>query len=84
MSIVKGFMVPHPPLIIPEVGRGEEKGIEDTVKAYEHVGDEIARIEPETIIVSSPHSLMYSDYFHISGGNGAYGDMSRSINECGL
>ena len=77
MSIVKGFMVPHPPLIIPEVGRGEEKGIEDTVKAYEYVGDEIARIEPETIIVSSPHSLMYSDYFHISGGTGAYGDMSK-------
>lgn len=77
MSIEAGFMVPHPPLIIPEVGHGEEKGISDTIKAYEHVGDEIAAIEPETIIVSSPHSFMYSDYFHISGGTGAYGDMSK-------
>lgn len=77
MSIIKGFMVPHPPLIIPEVGRGEENGIADTIKAYEHVGDMIAEAEPETIIISSPHSLMYSDYFHISGGNGAHGDMSK-------
>ena len=25
MSILAGFMVPHPPLIIPGVGKGEEK-----------------------------------------------------------
>jgi hypothetical protein len=28
MSIVAAFMVPHPPMIVPEVGRGSEKQIE--------------------------------------------------------
>lgn len=76
MSILAAFMVPHPPMIVPEVGRGSEKQIEKTIKAYELVADQIAALKPETIIVSSPHSVMYSDYFHISPGNGAVGSFA--------
>ncbi|MBR3393597.1 MAG: AmmeMemoRadiSam system protein A [Firmicutes bacterium] len=76
MPILGAFVVPHPPLIIPDVGRGGEKQIEKTIRAYEKVADEIARLKPETIIISSPHALMYSDYFHISPGQGAEGDFS--------
>ena len=35
------FMVPHPPLIIPEVGRGKERKIQDTIDAYHEVGIKI-------------------------------------------
>ncbi len=76
MPIIGAFMVPHPPIILPEVGRGEEKKIETTTNAYMEVAEEIARLEPETIIISSPHSVMYADYFHISPGRSAHGDMS--------
>lgn len=76
MSIIAAFMVPHPPMIVPEVGRGSENQIEKTIKAYEKVADEIAALKPETIIISSPHSVMYSDYFHISPGAGARGSFA--------
>lgn len=76
MSIIAAFMVPHPPMIVPEIGRGSEKQIEKTIKAYERVADEIAALKPETIIISSPHSVMYSDYFHISPGTGAQGSFA--------
>ncbi len=76
MSIVAAFMVPHPPMIVPEVGQGSQKQIEKTIKAYEKVADQIAALKPETIIVSSPHSVMYSDYFHISPGSGAVGSFA--------
>lgn len=76
MSIVAAFMVPHPPMIVPEVGRGSEKQIEKTIKAYERVADEIALLKPETIIISSPHSVMYADYFHISPGARAVGSFA--------
>ena len=76
MSIVAAFMVPHPPMIVPEVGRGSENQIEKTIKAYEKVADEIAALKPETIIISSPHSVMYSDYFHISPGAGTSGSFA--------
>lgn len=67
------FMVPHPPMILPQVGRGSEKQIGKTIQAYERVAQEIADIAPDTIIITSPHSVMYSDYFHISPGSGAKG-----------
>ena len=77
MAILAAFMVPHPPMIVPAVGRGSEKQIQKTIDAYEQVADEIAALAPETIIITSPHSVMYADYFHISPGKGAKGDFGR-------
>ena len=77
MSIIAAFMVPHPPMIVPEVGRGSEKRIEKTIEAYEKVADEIAALKPETIIISSPHTTIYSDYFHISPGENAVGSFAE-------
>ena len=74
-NLLAAFMVPHPPLIVPAVGRGGEKSIEETTRAYERVADEIAALKPDTIIITSPHSVMYSDYFHISPGKGASGNL---------
>ena len=34
MAVTGAVMVPHPPLIIPEVGRGQERGIQDTIASY--------------------------------------------------
>ena len=73
MAIVGAFMVPHPPMIVPEVGRGSEKQISATTAAYTRVAEEIAALAPETIILSSPHATMYRDYFHISPGSQARG-----------
>ena len=61
MAIVAAFAVPHPPLIIPAVGRGREKEIQDTIDAYRQVGARIAEVDPQTIVISSPHSVMYRD-----------------------
>lgn len=74
MSLIGGFMVPHPPLIIPAIGRGEEKKIQKTIDAYTEAARRIAGLKPETIIITSPHSTIYADYFHISPGRNAKGD----------
>ncbi len=77
MPILAAFMVPHPPMIVPEIGNGSEEQITETLKAYERVADEVAGLRPETLIITSPHSVMYSDYFHISPGSGSKGSFSR-------
>jgi len=77
MSIVGAFTVPHPPLIVPEIGKGAEEQIIKTTNAYKQVAQEIAKLKPETIIITSPHTVMYSDYFHISPGKTASGDFSN-------
>ena len=75
MAIAGAFMVPHPPLIVPEVGRGGEEQIKTTTQAYEKIAKMIADLKPETIVITSPHSVMYADYFHISPGKTATGDL---------
>ena len=77
MSILAAFMVPHPPMIIPEIGKGSEKQIQETVRAYERVADEVAQLEPDTLIFTSPHSVMYADYFHISPGRSVSGSFRQ-------
>jgi MEMO1 family protein len=37
MSIISTFVVPHPPLIIPKIGRGQEIKIEKTIEAYNNI-----------------------------------------------
>lgn len=77
MPMIAGFMVPHPPLIIPDVGRGNEHVVDKTIKSYERVGREILSLHPETIIITSPHSILYGDYFHVSPGRSAAGDFGN-------
>ena len=77
MSVLAAFMVPHPPMIVPAVGMGSEEQVRETSRAYEQVAEEIAALKPETIIITSPHTVMYADYFHISPGSGAQGSFRR-------
>ncbi len=77
MGVVAGFMVPHPPLIIPEIGAGRERTIQSTVDAYREAARRIGSLRPETIVLLSPHQVMYADYFHISPGKGAKGDFGK-------
>jgi len=75
MAILGAFAVPHPPLILPDVGRGEERGIQKTIDSYREISRRIAQLRPDTVVISSPHSALYADYFHISPGSRAEGDM---------
>ena len=77
MSIIKAYTLPHPPLAVPSVGHGQEKEIIKTLNAMYEVADEIAEIAPETIIYITPHCSVHSNYFHISPGSVAYGDLGR-------
>jgi MEMO1 family protein len=77
MPIIAAFMVPHPPIIIPEIGKGEEKKIKATIEAYLEVGRRVAALKPDTIIISSPHAEAFSDYFQISSGFQGEGDFGR-------
>jgi aromatic ring-opening dioxygenase LigB subunit len=73
--IVRAYAVPHPPIILPEVGRGEEIKIDKTVAAFRRMAREIAEIAPDTIFMSSPHAPMFADGFFIADGDRAEGDL---------
>lgn len=76
MPMLGALLTPHPPVLLPEVGRGRERELSVTWNAMCLAAKEVAGWEPEVLIVASPHTVMYSDYFHISPGECARGDMS--------
>ena len=77
MPILASFAVPHPPLIVKEVGKGEEKRVSLTIESYQKIADQIAELKPETIIITSPHTLCFTDYFYISSHSFMKGSFER-------
>lgn len=76
-SVEAAIIMPHPPLIVPGVGRGREKEIQNTAEACLKAAGEIASLEPETVVLISPHATLYSDYIHISPGKAASGSLKQ-------
>jgi len=65
MSIKYAFVTPHPPIIIPEIGGAHLEDVSSTVKAMQSLGKRAKEISPRTIIIVSPHSELYFNYFGI-------------------
>lgn len=76
MPMLGAFLSPHPPVLLPEVGQGREEALAATDRAMDTAAEEVARWVPEVLIVASPHTVLYGDYFHIAPGRGAAGSMA--------
>ena len=74
---MRAYIVPHPPIAVPEVGGSEISRIEATEKSYAKVSGDIVSYDPETIVIISPHDVMYRDAFHIAKGSKCTGDLAR-------
>lgn len=77
MALVSAVFVPHPPIILPEVGRGEEHTIQSTLDAYHHAAKHIQHANPETLIIISPHAPYHPQSFTLSIAKTESGDLRR-------
>lgn len=75
--MLSAYIMPHPPIARPEVGHGREKEIQTTLDSYRKASKMIANDAPETIVVISPHSIVYKDAFYIAGGKRWKGDLGQ-------
>lgn len=47
---------PHPPIILPSVGSpADRERVKKTIKALERLGENLAALKPDGLIISSPH-----------------------------
>ncbi len=74
---MRAYILPHPPIAVPEVGGEEIHKIEATEEAFDKAAADIAEYDPETIVVISPHNIMYRDAFYIAKGSGGEGNLAR-------
>lgn len=76
-EIVGRFLLPHPPIIIPEVGKERAKLGINTIEALKKVGEAIKELAPDTIVIVSPHAPFFDDHFYINENQRCSGDLAQ-------
>lgn len=74
-GLIAAALSPHPPIIVPEVGRGEERVTEKTIEALTTVGRRFVQRQPETIFVITPHGPAFADAISIRAQRHLRGDL---------
>lgn len=77
MTMLGAAVLPHPPLIVPEVGRGSQQQVQKTIDAYREAAKWLVSLQPDTVIIISPHAQMYQDYIQLSPGDTAKGNLGQ-------
>jgi len=67
-------ITPHPPIIIPGVGASYDRlQAKQTIAALKELASELIKIQPDTIIIISPHAQMQPDVFVINSNESLEG-----------
>ena len=66
MGLVGCFATPHPPIVVPEVGGSNLADAEATVRAMIAVREMTAALDPDTIVLLSPHSPLARSQMGVS------------------
>ena len=56
MGLVYTVFVPHPPILVPEIGKGQERKCQASLDAYQEISRRLVQAEVETVILVSPHA----------------------------
>lgn len=67
-GIMGGCIVPHPPLLVPDIGGRELERVRSTKEAMERLGATIRDLSPEVLVMISPHTPIFRDAFTVKSG----------------
>ena len=59
-GVVLGGLAPHPAILVPEVGRGEERKVEKTLRAMDRLASAFLEARLDTLLVIT-HTVPYSE-----------------------
>ena len=62
-------ITPHPPLIVEDIGGSERRRVQATVEAMEKLSTAIAELNPDVMVMVSPHSPSFESYFTVKKGS---------------
>ena len=61
--LVFSAITPHPPIMVPEVGRESIARVEDSIEAMAELTQRLIDSGAESVIVISPHAPLEADCF---------------------
>ena len=76
MTLIGCFVTPHPPIIVPEVGGASLAEADATVRAMRAVRERAAQLDPDTIVLLSPHSALARSRMGVSLASTYHGSLA--------
>ncbi len=73
MLTISGLM-PHPPIIIPEIGGPERVKVAKTCQMMEELSRQVVNTQPDTIIIITPHGMGFKKAISVSTNQRLKGD----------
>lgn len=58
---MKGYLLPHPPVLFEKIGKGRQYKAQATLDAYQQVENEIRDYAPDITILITPHGPLFED-----------------------
>ena len=89
MSIIFSAIVPHPPILIPTIGKDNLRQLSATSGSYFKLEQDLYASQPETIVIISPHGPLQESAFSMNlspsfaGDFEDFGDMATKFNLSG-
>ncbi len=86
MPIVFSAITPHPPILIPAIGKENLERLKSTQKAFKSLEEDLYACQPDTIFIISPHGNINADSFTMNlspefeGNFENFGDFTTKIN----
>ena len=77
MSIVFVGVAPHPPLLIPTIGKQHINELKSTIEAFRILEQELYAAKPDSLIILSPHGPVSKDVFQINLSNEYIGTLKE-------
>ncbi|MBP2020786.1 AmmeMemoRadiSam system protein A/AmmeMemoRadiSam system protein B [Clostridium punense] len=77
MGLTGFYLMPHPPIIIPTIGKGEENKISKTIDSLNTIAKDIKEKSPNTIIIITPHGTMFGDAISLAYEDTLKGDLKK-------
>jgi len=76
-SLVFSGIAPHPPIMVPEVGRESIAGVADSIDAMSELTKRLIESGAQSVILISPHAPLEADSFVAYEGPQVSGDFSH-------
>ena len=60
-TCVGAALLPHPPIMLPEIGGAELQKMQTTVESVTDAAELLLARSPETLVIVSPHNYIFSN-----------------------
>jgi AmmeMemoRadiSam system protein A len=76
-EIIFGGIMPHPPIMLEQIGGKEQQEVKKTVEAVQQMVENLKSLKPEVIVMITPHGTVFGNALTVNMEEKLVGDFSQ-------